>query len=264
MTMTVRPLVFLVDETEFFLGIEKQFLRNSNVKVVTMQNADAAFEMARTQRPALIFIDRGAPDLEGVRICAKFKSTPELRTIPIVLVAEEQNQRERDLCLKAGCDGLLTKPLDRKEFLSMGRRYLPSIERREQRVLCYTTVFFKTPSGSEYGKTVDISAGGLFIETSYVPVMDDRLFLAFNLPNNAETPLELEGRVVWINPHDKPVRSSFPTGFAVEFVQPGLMVQNMIRKYVDEHSPDQDRIREGQWINQWQPNLPSVDTQLHR
>ncbi|TYO99666.1 uncharacterized protein (TIGR02266 family) [Geothermobacter ehrlichii] len=257
--MERRPIILLVDESEFFLGIERQFLRHSQVRVLTLQSVDSVESTVRQARPDLIYMDRFAPEMVGARCCACLKADPELGHIPLVLLVSGKNEREREICLKAGCDGLLTKPIDRSAFLAMGRRFLPAIDRRERRVLCHTTVFFRSVHGSGYGHTVDISAGGVFIETDHPAQRGDRLSLSFHLPGDASGLIEVEGRVVWVNTAENPVRSSFPAGFGVEFIASGPLVQRWIRDYVESHAPHQERVREGQVLNDWQPFLPLTD-----
>jgi len=256
MPMKRKPIVLLVDESEFFLGIERQFLRHSPVRILTLQSVELVESTVRQARPELIFMDRFAPEMAGVRCCAELKTDPQLRRIPLVLLTAEKNERERELCLEAGCDGLLTKPIDRRAFLAMGRQFLPAIDRREKRILCHATVFFRTVRGSDYGHTVDLSTGGVFIESSHPVQPGDRLRLSFSLPGDATGLIETEGRVVWVNPADNPVRASFPAGFGVSFVAPGPLMQKRLRDFVESHAPRQEEIREGQMLHVWQPFLP--------
>lgn len=244
--MADNPVIMLVDESRFFLDVMHQFLRTSAVRVCPLVQPGLLSEMAAKNRPDLIFLDRGAPDLQGVHLCAQFKSDATLGRIPLILLAEKENERERSLCLKAGCDGLLTKPIDRKAFLAMGRRFLPGIERREERVLCHTTVFYRALDHQGYGDAVDISAGGMFVESRRGMRKDDRIRLSFNIPGRSDMTVDFDGNVVWVNSAENPLRASFPPGFGVEFIEPSPRAQSLIRKYVAEHSPRQNRIREGQ------------------
>lgn len=253
--MKQRQVVMLVDESRFFIDVMRQFLRYSHVKILSLADPQMLPEVVSEKRPDLIFLDRGAPGLEGIQLCARMKSEPGSAEIPLVMLAENGNVRERDLCLKAGCDGLLTKPIDRKAFLAMGRRFLPGIERRQERVLCHVTVFYRTLSQQHYGHTVDISTGGMFIETPVLPAVDERLRLSFNIPGVADMTVDFEARVVWLNRSEKPARISFPTGFGVEFVDPSPRARSLIRQFVEEHSPRQTQIRESQWT-QSRPHLP--------
>lgn len=235
--MERKPVILLADESDFFLGLQRQFLRDSQVKVITLQSADSVEPHARQLRPALIVMDRFAPGYEGMLCCARLKGDPGTREIPVVLLVAEKDAHERELALKSGCDGLLTKPLERNAYLAMGRRFLPAIDRRMRRVLCHASVFFSTVSGSDYGHTVDISIGGVFIESRCPVKTGDHLKLSFALPGTNSGLIEVEGQVAWINPVEKPVRSSYPPGFGVRFEQVDPTALAAIQNYV-ESQPD--------------------------
>lgn len=237
-----RPLILLVDETEFFLGVERQFLRDSDVTVLTASHPDQALELARQHHPVLVYMDRGAPEMFGVRSCAAMKADPSLQSIPIVLICAD-TPGEKQLCAESGCDAVLTKPLDRTRFLDLGRKFLPDIDRREQRVLCYTTVFYRYPGGHAYGKCVDVSIGGLFVETDQSLSIGEQIDLSFTLPGMADLLLELQGKVVWINDPEKPCRSSYPGGFGVQFCNADFSTLQPIRSFVAQHLPRQQQLR---------------------
>ena len=64
----------------------------------------------------------------------------------------------------AGCEGVLSKPLDRRRFLELGRSFLAGI--RENRRLCLFRVRYRVGEKLFIGKGLDISGGGLFLESA--------------------------------------------------------------------------------------------------
>ena len=80
-----KPTVLLVDETDFFIRIEKQFLRYAPVTIVEKNNYLHALEFCRDNSPALAFVDRGAPELRGIDWCRQVRSGLG-RTFPIIAV----------------------------------------------------------------------------------------------------------------------------------------------------------------------------------
>ena len=116
--------ILLVDDTKLFLKLEREYLKQSSVVILTAENGRQALEIARNERPDLIYMDLNMPEMDGATCCAALKADPELRSIPVILVTTAGMSESVEQCKHAGCDGFLTKPIDRKTFLEMGRKFL--------------------------------------------------------------------------------------------------------------------------------------------
>lgn len=253
--MARKPVVLLADASDFFLGIQKQFLRDSHVRVVSLTVVDSVEPHVRQLRPALVVLDRFAPGYEGMLCCARLKGTPATRDVPVVLLIADKDTHEREMALKSGCDGLLTKPLDRNAYLAMGRRFLPAIDRRMRRVLCHASVFFSTVRGSDYGHLVDISIGGVFVDSAHPVKPGDHVNLAFSLPSD-NTLVEAKGQVAWVNPKDRPLRSSYPHGFGVKFEEIDSRSLARIEKYVESRDDIRPSAANCAGAGGWEAFLP--------
>jgi two-component system, cell cycle response regulator len=124
------PRILLVDDVKLFLELEKSYLNLTQAQVLTAANGQEALELVRSKRPDLVFLDLYMPVLDGKACCMAIKDDPELAAIPVVMVTTGGKSEEVDLCRAAGCDGLLTKPIDRSAFLDMVSRFIPSFKRR--------------------------------------------------------------------------------------------------------------------------------------
>ena len=158
------PKVLLVDDTKLFLKLEQEYLKQSSAQVFTAGNGQEALELARSIRPDLIYMDLNMPVMDGVSCCAALKADPDLRDIPVILVTTEGMDDSVARCKDAGCDGFLTKPIDRKTFLEVGRSLLPKIDRRERRAPCRIKVLFRINDGENmYGTCLDLCTGGMYL-----------------------------------------------------------------------------------------------------
>ena len=128
--------VLLVDDVSMFIELEKDYLQMSAVDVLTARDGKEALRICQTERPALVFMDLNMPVMNGADCCRAIKKDPQLRSTSVVLITSEGKDADRQLCLDAGCDDFLTKPLDRQIFLAAARKLLPSIDRRHQRAGC--------------------------------------------------------------------------------------------------------------------------------
>jgi len=215
--MQESSLILLADESPFFLTIERQFLRKSLVEIVEARTAAAAQEAIRARPPQLIYMSFDLPDRSGAEVCRELKSDRKLRTIPLVLVCNEQRAEDQERCREAGCDAVLTKPLDRHRFLEIGRSFLSGI--REQRRSCLIRVRARHGEQLFSAKGLDVSRGGIFLESAEIikPGTLLQLDLQLSRPTEQGPWITLPGVVAWLNTKEKPFKPNHPVGFGVRF-----------------------------------------------
>ena len=70
-----------------------------------------------------------------------------------------------------------------------------------------------------YGFSVDLSSGGLFLNTEAQFSVDDKLILSFTLPDVDKT-VTCRATVAWVNSKDEPRKPALPTGIGIRFLDP--------------------------------------------
>jgi CheY-like chemotaxis protein len=227
------PKILLVDDTKLFLKLEKEYLKQSSVAVLTAENGRQALEIARQDRPDLIFMDLNMPEMDGARCCEAIKADPELRSIPVILVTTAGMDESIDRCKQAGCDGFLTKPIDRKVFLDLGRKFLTQINRRERRLATSLKVLFRIDDReNSYGTCFDISSQGMFIAWSGAVEVNDKVEVSMLVSGSSTDLVEVWGRVAWVNAGDVRKKQKLPEGFGVEFLSVPEESQALIRRFL--------------------------------
>jgi len=213
-----KPKILLVDDTKLVLELEKSFLKLSNVEVLTAMNAVEALELIRKDPPDLVFMDMNMPAMDGIACCTELKADPFLCGIPVVMLTTAGRDGDRERALQAGCDGYLTKPIDRREFLEMARKYTDAVDRRDLRIPCQFPAIVLLGKSAIGAEVMDLGDGGVFI-ASREPVRQETLIkLALYLPEADPLLRELTGRIAWLNEDGKRVNPTLPPGFGVEFI----------------------------------------------
>ena len=230
------PKVLLVDDVNMFLELQKMFLKLSSVHVLTASNGHEAIEVARKERPALIFMDLHMPGMKGDECCAAIKADPELKSLPVVMITSEGKIADQALCYKAGCNGFLTKPLDRMLYLETARKYLPAIDRRDTRVPCRTKVKFRVFGVTLSGEAMNISTNGIYVVADYEVEVETVLELVFALPDETGVQVQTKGRVAWLNSTKGRLKDGLPGGFGVEFVAITDESRTALKEYVKRNS----------------------------
>ena len=81
--------------------------------------------------------------------------------------------------------------------------------------------------------SVNMSFGGIFIESENVLPADTTLFVEFKLPVNNRR-IKCKSRVAWTNEPENPKSSALPAGMGLQFTDLSLDDVHVIRKYIDE------------------------------
>ncbi|MDZ4185925.1 MAG: PilZ domain-containing protein [Desulfuromonadales bacterium] len=206
--------ILLVDESRFFLTIEKQFLRNIPVTLLEAQSAAQALAFCRDEKPQLIYLAQEITGMPGSQCCLQIKADPALRQIPIIMICEPG---EENLCHLAGCNAVLLKPLDRHRFLEVGRSFLAGI--RERRRSCIVSTTVKSEIINFAARGLDISGGGIFLDTTANPPIGTAVQLDIHLARPHETGphIHCSGVVAWHNTRENPQKPNHPVGLGIKF-----------------------------------------------
>lgn len=246
-----RPKILLVDDNRLFLEMEKDFLQSCAVMIYTAHSGQEALDVVRMLRPDLIFMDLYMPGMDGATCCAVLKNDPDLRNVPVVMVVTTTNEDDLLRCQQAGCNQVITKPVDRLSFLNAGHRFLPGISHIELRVPCLTLVVFQLGKETFYGTSANLSSQGMFISFGGKVEVEDMVRLSFLVPGSIGDVVEATGRTAWLNSGKPLCKSALPKGFGVEFTNISTEGRGAIASYISRSKDDgKESFVEGAYIGE--------------
>jgi len=220
----------LLTTPSFFIELEKQFLRHTPATVLTVDSAKEALLVAREHRPSLVYMDVNVPEMNGFDCCRAFKPDSGLREIPVVLIGGDDPAVCEAKARASGAEDYLPKPLDRRLFLASGHLFLVSVDRREPRRNCQIIVDYTSRGRRMMGRCIDVSSGGMFLESQPKAQAGESLLLKFCLPDEKNTAVEVHGRIAWANANGSIIKEGFPLGYGVEFVDISDTVGTALRR----------------------------------
>jgi CheY-like chemotaxis protein len=218
--------ILLVDDVRMFLEIQREYLQDSPVKVMTAKNGVEALHAIGSKRPNLIFMDLEMPQMNGVDCCRAIKSQPELAGIPVVMITAKDDEASRINCRHAGCNDFLTKPLDRNLFLDTAGRFVAGIERRQKRGPISVPGVLGSRGMTFHCMLHDLSVGGAFITTDFCGEVNRLVQLSFTLPDGSV--IECHGKITWL----KLSGESSPLGFGINFVLLPGVAKNAVTDFL--------------------------------
>lgn len=224
--------VLLVDDVSMFTHLMKDYLQLSSVNVLIAHDGREGLEICRAERPDLVFMDLHMPLMNGAECCRAIKADPRL-TCPVVLITSEGKEDDRRLCMQAGCDAFLTKPLDRHIFLDLARKLLPTVDRRDLRVNCRFNVKIRAFGITLSGFAANLSQNGLYLSADVDIEENSHIDLIFALPEPVGTIIQTRARVAWVNTTKCRRKGSLPEGFGLEFLSVTDEERQQIGRYLE-------------------------------
>jgi len=223
--------VLLADDVELFLELEKTFFRREGFELLVARSGREAYDMVLTHRPDLVFMDLFMPEMNGDESCRLIKAHAEVGNTPVVMVTHGGRDEDLQCCRDAGCDDIVLKPINRHHFLSTARKYLNVVERAAPRVQARLRVQYGSDGRLLTHYSVNLSSGGVFIETPEPLPAKTALSLEFDLPALGRT-IRCKGRVAWINHPEQIINPQLPSGMGLQFLDLSLEDLTSIREYV--------------------------------
>jgi two-component system KDP operon response regulator KdpE len=117
--------ILVVDDEPNILGTLAPLLRSRGYEVFTAMNGRSAIEAVDREKPDLIVLDLGLPDLDGVDVCREIRET---LGVPIVVLSARGAEGDKVRALDVGADDYVTKPFGAEELLARIRAALRRVD----------------------------------------------------------------------------------------------------------------------------------------
>jgi two-component system cell cycle response regulator DivK len=87
-------------------------------------DGESGVSMAIEEKPDLILVDMGLPDVDGQTVVTLLRQIPDMKEIPIVAITAWPPEKAMEMAQRYGCDGCITKPIDVRAFPAQVAAYL--------------------------------------------------------------------------------------------------------------------------------------------
>lgn len=109
-----RGSILVVDDNPDNLKLMLAILSPLAYELRTASDGIEALALAASFEPDLLLLDLQLPGIDGLTVARTLKADPARRHIPIVAVTAYAMKGDEAKARAAGCDGYLTKPVDKR------------------------------------------------------------------------------------------------------------------------------------------------------
>ena len=112
--------VLIVDDDEFIRKLIATTLEDvAEFELYEAADGLEALEVARRERPSLVFLDVDMPRLDGIETCRRLREEDATDELTIVMLTATHGDRVESEAEQAGADLFLTKPFSPLDLLRL-------------------------------------------------------------------------------------------------------------------------------------------------
>jgi two-component system cell cycle response regulator DivK len=111
--------ILVVEDNMDNYELVRFILERAGYDVFLAVNGRDGVAAARLQKPDLILMDLGMPEMDGWHAAGKLKADEATKSIPLFALTAHTLPSERRRAMEAGCDGYVSKPIYMDAFLKM-------------------------------------------------------------------------------------------------------------------------------------------------
>lgn len=116
--MSQKKTLLLIEDEEDTISLVRLQAEVSGYRLLVENDGLSGFRAAERERPDLVLLDIMLPGLNGLDVCRKMKSHPELKSIPTIILSAKAGELDIVLGLELGADDYVTKPFSPKVLFS--------------------------------------------------------------------------------------------------------------------------------------------------
>lgn len=128
-----NELILIADGDERIRNLINVTLKAHDYKCLTAGNGKSAILLASSNKPDVVLLALGLPDLDGTEVIRTIRSWSE---VPIIVISARHEDHYKVMALDAGADDYLTKPFSVEELLArirvMKRRFSHAANNKEE------------------------------------------------------------------------------------------------------------------------------------
>jgi DNA-binding response OmpR family regulator len=118
------PSILVIDDNAEHRELVQRTLTARGYRVFLAVDAESGLQLALAQRPDLLVVDLGLPDIDGQTLIGQLKHMAAFADTPIIACTAWPEETARSMVEVYGCDGYISKPIRTADFANRIASYL--------------------------------------------------------------------------------------------------------------------------------------------
>ncbi len=123
--------ILLADDSITIQKVIELTFSDEDFEVVTVGNGRLAIEKVQEVRPDVVLCDVIMPEKDGYEVCDFIKRSPQLSSIPVLLLTGAFEPFDQERAARVGCDGFLAKPFEPETLIAKVKDLLSKTAARQ-------------------------------------------------------------------------------------------------------------------------------------
>ncbi|MCX7641354.1 MAG: response regulator [Elusimicrobiales bacterium] len=121
--------VIIIDDDPMAGELTKDLLSDEGWKVVLIDDSTKAIDTIKKLKPKLVISDIMMPGIDGMEICKRIKTNPELKNIKVIILSGKSYEKEKQRALMLGAEHFITKPYNVENFAKLIKEILQGAQK---------------------------------------------------------------------------------------------------------------------------------------
>ena len=117
--------ILVVDDEPKIVKLVRDYLERAGFAVRVATDGKIALSLARTEKPDLMILDLGLPQLDGLDVTRELR---KVSNMPVIMLTARSEESDKLIGLELGADDYITKPFSPKELVARVRVVLRRME----------------------------------------------------------------------------------------------------------------------------------------
>ncbi len=117
--------ILVVDDEPKIVQLARDYLEHAGFAVSSASDGKTALAIVRSEKPDLIVLDLGLPQLDGLDVT---RSIRKESNVPIIMLTARSEETDKLIGLELGADDYMTKPFSPKELVARVRTVLRRVD----------------------------------------------------------------------------------------------------------------------------------------
>ena len=130
--MPLAPKKILIVEDEPDIAqLVKLYLEKEGFHANIATSGVEALKLIKSDRPDLLILDLMLPEIDGIEVCKKVRTTPDTALLPIIMLTAKAEESDTIIGLELGADDYVTKPFSPKALVARVKALFRRLERTD-------------------------------------------------------------------------------------------------------------------------------------